>query len=62
VNHNHFWTWFWKHGCPVCKVKQLKYGDKTDPEYDKEIEEIMRGKLFTIVERQWILRQIGYIR
>lgn len=64
MKHTHL-IWFWyTRGCPPCKVRQLRYGFRLDPEgYARAVEHVIynRYNLFTPVQRRWILEQIREI-
>ncbi len=60
MKHIHWIPFIYNVGCPPCKVRQLRYGFRVDPEgYEREIEHIIRSKTFTQEERHWILTQVG---
>jgi hypothetical protein len=57
MRHKHHWIFFWHHtGCAPCKVRQLRYGFRMDPEgYVTERNKVPYDGRFTVAERLWIL-------
>ncbi len=63
MKHKHSVLAFWYHDkCPVCKVRQLRYGFRFDPEgKERAITAVIKSKIFTRLEKTWILAQIHYV-
>lgn len=57
--HKHHWLAFWYHdGCALCKIRQLLYGFRMDPEgYNKALEDVKYDTRFTRYERVYILNR-----